>query len=95
METDTIVKMGGEGDRGDGEEKVEVEGKEGKEGKDGKGDKIEKTRHRSCIDILSDTLMWGHLAPTAPDTLACYPFTTTDPFVLGDVPDVLFAGKCV
>ena len=29
-------------------------------------------------------LDWGHLAPTAPDTLSVYPFTTDDPFLLRD-----------
>ena len=27
------------------------------------------TQHMSDIDILEKTLLWGHLAPTAPDTL--------------------------
>jgi hypothetical protein len=31
---------------------------------------------------MAMTLQARHLAPTAPDTLACYPFTDADPFVL-------------
>ena len=38
-------------------------------------------------------LRWGHLAPTAPDTLATYPFSDQDPFILDAAPHVLFAGN--
>ena len=41
---------------------------------------------------LSSLLDWGHLAPTAPDTLPCHPFTDADPFVLEAAPHVFFAG---
>jgi DNA polymerase delta subunit 2 len=79
-ELDPAVIMGGEG-----EEKGQAENK----------DKEHATHHRPCIDILSDTLQWGHLCPTAPDTLPCYPFTDRDPFVIeqDSLPDVLFAGN--
>ena len=42
---------------------------------------------------LARILEWGHLVPTAPDTLAAYPFATDDPFVLRACPHVLFAGN--
>ena len=44
---------------------------------------------------MQRTLEWQHLAPTAPDTLACYPFFKRDPFVLDDesCPHVLFSGN--
>ena len=47
------------------------------------------------LDVLQRTLEWQHLAPTAPDTLACYPFYKRDPFVLDDklCPHVLFSGN--
>ena len=49
------------------------------------------------LNILRNTLRWGHLCPTAPDTLPCYPFTDHDPFVIGHdtaTPlTVLFAGN--
>ena len=45
------------------------------------------------LAILGNLLNWRHLAPTAPDTLALYPFTETDPFVLDSAPDVFFAGN--
>lgn len=43
---------------------------------------------------LEHTLQWRNVAPSAPDTLACYPFQDSDPFVLGDSgPHVYFAGN--
>ena len=49
-----------------------------------------------AIDLLESCLHWRLLAPTAPDTLACYPYTSVDPFVsvLRDsCPHILFAGN--
>lgn len=43
------------------------------------------------LSALEDTLWWRVLAPTAPDSLASYPFTTHDPFVIDECPHVLFA----
>lgn len=45
------------------------------------------------IEMALRTLEWGHLAPTAPDTLWCYPFKSTDPFVLKHRPDILVVGN--
>ena len=45
------------------------------------------------IEMALRTLEWGHLAPTAPDTLWCYPFKSSDPFVLKDRPDILVVGN--
>jgi len=42
---------------------------------------------------MEKTLEWRHLAPTAPDTLACYPFCDDDPFVLPSLPHVYFVGN--
>ena len=47
----------------------------------------------SRLQLLSRVLEWGHLAPTAPDTLSTYPFSDTDPFVLDTAPHVFFAGN--
>ncbi|CAN0535133.1 unnamed protein product, partial [Ectocarpus sp. 8 AP-2014] len=38
-------------------------------------------------------LKWRHMAPTAPETLGCYPFVTEDPFVVEECPDIFFAGN--
>eukprot|EP01102_Stenamoeba_stenopodia_P003891 TRINITY_DN14011_c0_g1_i1.p1 TRINITY_DN14011_c0_g1~~TRINITY_DN14011_c0_g1_i1.p1 ORF type:complete len:491 (+),score=111.38 TRINITY_DN14011_c0_g1_i1:187-1659(+) len=47
----------------------------------------------SRIQSLEDTLRWRHLAPTAPDTLGCYPFENDDPFIIYSTPNVFFAGN--
>ena len=43
--------------------------------------------------MLEATLLWRHLAPTAPDTMRCHPFTDDDPFYINSVPNVYFAGN--
>lgn len=50
----------------------------------------------SEMDVLEMTLRSRHIAPTGPDSLPCYPFVDSDPFVMGndDVPHVYFAGGC-
>lgn len=48
---------------------------------------------QESIDVLECCLKWNHLAPTAPDTLGCYPFYENDPFVIEDCPHVMFAGN--
>jgi DNA polymerase delta subunit 2 len=45
------------------------------------------------LEVLECCLKWGHLAPTAPDTLGCFPFYETDPFIMEDCPHVFFAGN--
>jgi hypothetical protein len=45
------------------------------------------------LELLQKTLTWRHLAPTAPDTLTCYPFADDDPFVMQQCPHVMFAGN--
>ncbi|TMW42768.1 hypothetical protein DOY81_012153 [Sarcophaga bullata] len=57
-------------------------------------DLIRCTTQEKPLDCLRSTLKWGHLAPTAPDTLACYPYIDSDPFILKECPHVYFAGNC-
>ncbi|KAM5172834.1 DNA polymerase delta subunit 2 isoform 1-T2 [Mantella aurantiaca] len=45
------------------------------------------------LEILEWTLQIGHLCPTAPDTLGCYPFYKSDPFILDTCPHVFFCGS--
>mmetsp|Transcript_32904 Transcript_32904/g.106396 ORF Transcript_32904/g.106396 Transcript_32904/m.106396 type:complete len:504 (+) Transcript_32904:122-1633(+) len=45
------------------------------------------------LSALRRTLELRHLAPTAPDTLGCYPFSMCDPFVLRESPSVYFAAN--
>lgn len=48
----------------------------------------------SQMETLKCTLDWGHISPTCPDTLASYPFTDNDPFVVAPAyPHVYFAGN--
>eukprot|EP00808_Paulinella_micropora_P004124 g16383.t1 len=44
---------------------------------------------------LEKTLRWRNIAPTAPDTLACYPFKAgqNDPFIIDATPHVYFAAN--
>lgn len=45
------------------------------------------------LKILEAVLDWGHLVPTAPDTLGSYPFAMDDPFLLDAAPHIAFAGN--
>lgn len=45
------------------------------------------------LKILEALLEWGHLVPTAPDTLGSYPYAMDDPFLLDTAPHVAFAGN--
>lgn len=51
------------------------------------------TTNEDRLEILKETLRTGHIAPTAPDTLACYPFLKEDPFILSEMPHIYFAGN--
>jgi len=33
------------------------------------------------------------MAPTTPDTLSCFPYTNSDPFIFDDYPQVYFAAN--
>ncbi|XP_073844260.1 DNA polymerase delta subunit 2 [Musca autumnalis] len=57
-------------------------------------DMLRNTGFEKPLDALRSTLKWGHLAPTAPDTLACYPYLDCDPFVINECPHVYFVGNC-
>lgn len=45
------------------------------------------------LEILENTLKWRHLAPTAPDTLGCYPYTQNDPFIITECPHLYFSAN--
>lgn len=47
----------------------------------------------SRLGLAASTLQWRHTAPTAPDTLWCYPYFSADPFVLDATPDVYVIGN--
>ncbi|XP_072410142.1 DNA polymerase delta subunit 2 [Chiloscyllium punctatum] len=45
------------------------------------------------LEILEWTLRIGHMSPTSPDTLGCYPFYMNDPFIFEECPHVYFCGN--
>lgn len=45
------------------------------------------------LTLLQRVLEWGHMVPTAPDTLTCYPLSDSDPFILQSAPHVFFVGN--
>lgn len=45
------------------------------------------------IEVLKSIVKWSILAPTAPDTLPCYPYINDDPFIIKRCPHILFAGN--
>ncbi|KAK4874518.1 hypothetical protein RN001_013878 [Aquatica leii] len=47
----------------------------------------------SPLKVLESCLKWSHIAPTAPDTLGCFPFYENDPFVIEHCPHVMFTGN--
>ena len=53
-------------------------------------------RYSSLADrgkIAENIVHYGHLFPTAPDTLTCFPYKTNDPFVITACPHVCFNGN--
>lgn len=51
------------------------------------------SRLDDSIEIMEKTLDWGHIMPTAPDSLNCYPYYDEDPFIVKDCPHVYFTGN--
>lgn len=45
------------------------------------------------LDALEHTLVVGHMAPTAPDTLGSYPYPDSDPFIIERCPHIYFSGN--
>ncbi|KAG6401186.1 hypothetical protein SASPL_138034 [Salvia splendens] len=57
-------------------------------------DDLAKYSDATCkLEFLERTLRWRHIAPTAPNTLGCYPFTDRDPFFIEMCPHVYFIGN--
>jgi DNA polymerase delta subunit 2 len=46
----------------------------------------------SALSVMEMMLRWRCIAPTAPDTLWCYPFQDADPMILGESPHVYVVG---
>lgn len=47
------------------------------------------------LELLKITLQCRHIAPTAPDTLHCFPYLGADPFILNVTPHLYFHGKFI
>ncbi|KAG9071958.1 hypothetical protein KI688_006177 [Linnemannia hyalina] len=45
------------------------------------------------LEMAAKTVGWRHMAPTAPDTLWCYPFKDRDPFIMSQAPHIYFLGN--
>lgn len=45
------------------------------------------------LDVMKSIAKWSILAPTAPDTLPCYPYYDQDPFIVKQCPHILFTGN--
>ena len=60
-------------------------------------DVMQYSNRVDALDALDLITQSRYLAPTAPDTLACYPFTTVDPLIIGEenggFPHLIFAGN--
>ncbi|KAK3405604.1 hypothetical protein EUGRSUZ_K01838 [Eucalyptus grandis] len=54
-------------------------------------DKYSEAKNK--LEFMERTLRWRHLAPTAPNTLGCYPFADRDPFLIESCPHVYFVGN--
>ena len=58
-------------------------------------DVLRNTDMTDPLDAMESCLRWGHVAPTCPDTLGCYPYTDQDPFVLDHLPgQVVVLRRC-
>ncbi|XP_055840808.1 DNA polymerase delta subunit 2 [Episyrphus balteatus] len=57
-------------------------------------DLLRNTNLEDPLEALRSTLQWGHISPTSPDTLACYPYVESDPFIMKECPSVYFVGNC-
>lgn len=47
----------------------------------------------TSLEAMENCLIWNHLAPTAPDTLGCFPYYDKDPFIMDDCPHAFFCGN--
>ena len=48
---------------------------------------------KNPLDAMEAILRWSHIAPTCPDTLGSFPFDKSDPFVIDELPRVMFVGN--
>jgi DNA polymerase delta subunit 2 len=53
----------------------------------------EEAKAVSSMEALRQTLKFGHIAPTGPDSLPMFPSSDSDPFILSKRPSVYFSGN--
>lgn len=53
-----------------------------------------QNQHQDLLmKIMTTTIKWQNIIPTAPDTLYCYPYDNFDPFVLQETPHIYMVGN--
>ena len=58
------------------------------------GEDAEEARSAvSSMEALRQTLKYGHIAPTGPDSLPMFPSSESDPFIVSKRPSVYFSGN--
>ena len=58
------------------------------------GEDVEEARSAvSSMEALRQTLKYGHIAPTGPDSLPMFPSSESDPFIVSKRPSVYFSGN--
>ncbi len=48
---------------------------------------------QESVDIMEKTIEWGHVCPSAPDTLRTNPVDNVDPLIIREIPNVYFTGN--
>ncbi|KAJ1957127.1 DNA polymerase delta small subunit Cdc1 [Dispira parvispora] len=56
-------------------------------------DACKYTPNTDPLTMAELMLRWQHIAPSAPDTLWCYPFAQRDPFIIRQTPHLFFIGN--
>ncbi|CEP62708.1 DNA-directed DNA polymerase delta subunit POL31 LALA0_S06e01882g [Lachancea lanzarotensis] len=62
-------------------------------GSSSEADRYEQNEIETRLNMIEGCLKWQNIAPTAPDTLWCYPYKSNDPFILSKLPHVYFIGN--
>ncbi|PVG04154.1 hypothetical protein CPB86DRAFT_803688 [Serendipita vermifera] len=50
-------------------------------------------RSSDRLQLACEMIKWRHMAPTAPDTLWCYPYFSSDPFIMAHTPHIYVIGN--
>eukprot|EP00917_Polyrhabdina_sp_WS-2016_P001412 GHVP01002916.1.p1 GENE.GHVP01002916.1~~GHVP01002916.1.p1 ORF type:complete len:404 (+),score=70.71 GHVP01002916.1:333-1544(+) len=47
--------------------------------------------NESIIETMKKVIIWSHMVPISPDTLVCYPYEDSDPFIITELPHIYVA----